>query len=185
MKYPSEYIDFIVHFHGDRDYFECHEILEEFWKEIDSKNKNSIWVGFIQLAVANYHYRRGNFNGAFRTLHKSLQILTLYKEELDRLGIDPNRIFEQMNHQLVNIDHHLDYQSMNLPLHSNELIEKCINRSQELQMKWLIESDLNNIEIVHRHLKRDRSTLLMKENQAIQIKNTSNSGDFTSSPTDN
>ena len=29
MEFPLKYIDFLVHFHGDRDYFECHEILEE------------------------------------------------------------------------------------------------------------------------------------------------------------
>ncbi|MFZ3196347.1 MAG: DUF309 domain-containing protein, partial [Bacillus mycoides] len=26
--YPTEYIQFLIHFHGDYDYFECHEILE-------------------------------------------------------------------------------------------------------------------------------------------------------------
>ncbi|PAD68333.1 hypothetical protein CHH83_14265, partial [Bacillus sp. 7586-K] len=31
--YDQEYIDFLVHFHCDRDYFECHEILEEHWKK--------------------------------------------------------------------------------------------------------------------------------------------------------
>ena len=30
--YPTEYIQFLIHFHGDYDYFECHEILEEYWK---------------------------------------------------------------------------------------------------------------------------------------------------------
>lgn len=30
--YPTEYIQFLIHFHGDYDYFECHEILEGYWK---------------------------------------------------------------------------------------------------------------------------------------------------------
>ncbi|MEH7501602.1 DUF309 domain-containing protein, partial [Neobacillus drentensis] len=28
--YPTEYIQFLAHFHGDRDYFECHELLEDY-----------------------------------------------------------------------------------------------------------------------------------------------------------
>ena len=60
MNFPQKYIEYLVHFHGDRDYFECHEILEEYWKKIDNGNKESIWVGLIQLAVANYHHRRKN-----------------------------------------------------------------------------------------------------------------------------
>ena len=115
MEFPLKYIDFLVHFHGDRDYFECHEILEEFWKEIDSKNKHSIWVGLIQLAVANYHHRRGNFNGALKTLQKSLHIFTLDEMKLCKLGIDPILLFKQMNQELSNIKHQLDYQSMIYP----------------------------------------------------------------------
>jgi uncharacterized protein len=170
MEFPLEYIDFLVHFHGDRDYFECHEILEEFWKEIDSKNKHSIWVGFIQLAVANYHHRRGNFNGALRTLQKSLHIFTLDEMKLCKLGIDPILLFKQMNQELSNIKHQLDYQSMNLPIHSKELVEKCMNRCHELHLEWCKASDLNNLEIVHRHLKRDRTSVINERNRAKRIK---------------
>ena len=170
MEYPLEYIDFLAHFHGDRDYFECHEILEEYWKEVDSKNKHSIWVGFIQLAVANYHHRRGNFNGALRTLQKSLHIFTLNEVTLFNLGIDPVLLFKQMKQQLLNIEHHHDYQSTNLPIYSKELIKNCINRSEALQVGWCNESDLNNLEIVHRHLRRDRTQVIRERNQAKQIK---------------
>ena len=170
MEYPLEYIDFLTHFHGDRDYFECHEILEEYWKEKDNKNKNSIWVGFIQLAVANYHHRRSNYNGALRTLQKSLHIFTLNEEKLLTLGIDPVLLYKQMNQQLLNIEHHHDYQSLNLPIYSKELIQTCINRSEALHVGWCNESDLNNQEIVHRHLKRDRSHVISERNKAKRIK---------------
>lgn len=52
--YPKAYIEYLVHFHSDRDYFECHEILEEHWKQ-DGRNKG--WLVLIQTAVAFYHYR--------------------------------------------------------------------------------------------------------------------------------
>lgn len=31
--YPEAYVAFLHEFHTTRDYFECHEILEEYWKE--------------------------------------------------------------------------------------------------------------------------------------------------------
>ncbi|WP_460291943.1 DUF309 domain-containing protein, partial [Bacillus cereus] len=38
--YPTEYIQFLIHFHGDYDYFECHEILEEYWKTKPRGNRD-------------------------------------------------------------------------------------------------------------------------------------------------
>ncbi len=61
--YPKAYIDYLVEFHATRDYFECHEILEEYWKEDPPKKRKRYWVGFIQLAVALYHHRRQNTAG--------------------------------------------------------------------------------------------------------------------------
>lgn len=170
MTYPQEYIDFLVHFHGDRDYFECHEILEEFWKKVDSNNKNSVWVGLIQLAVANYHHRRGNFNGALRTMQKALKILSSNEVLIQNLGLHSNSLLKQITACITSIDKRNNYQSMNLPIQSNQLLERCISRSQELNMKWQIESDLTNTQIVHRHKERDRSTVIEERNKAKQIK---------------
>src|SRR3954449_7454017 len=121
MNFPQEYIDYLVHFHGNRDYFECHEILEDYWKKVDNRNKESIWVGFIQLAVANYHHRRSNFNGASRTIQKSLQIFSINKEELSKLGIEFSPLYKQINEQLSNIEDRRDYRSVTLPLYSKSL----------------------------------------------------------------
>ena len=66
-----------------------------------------------------------------------------------------------MSHQLLNIEHQLDYQSMNLPIHSKELVEKCMNRCHVLHLEWCKASDLNNLEIVHRHIKEIVPLLLM------------------------
>ena len=62
--YPTEYIQFLIHFHGDYDYFECHEILEEYWKTKPRGNRDHYLVGLIQIAVSLYHHRRSNWNGA-------------------------------------------------------------------------------------------------------------------------
>ncbi|WP_071395640.1 DUF309 domain-containing protein [Bacillus tuaregi] len=170
MTYPFEYIDYLVHFHGDRDYFECHEILEDYWKRVDSRNKSSVWVGLIQLAVSNYHHRRGNYNGALRTLQKSLEIITAHKDLIEKLGLNQPLLVEQITRQRDRIIKGQNYQSMNLPIHSRVLLERCKARSNELQMTWMMDSDLSNHDIIHRHKKRDRSAVLEERNRAIQKK---------------
>ena len=87
MVYPEAYIEFLMYFHGNRDYFECHEVLEEYWKEVDPGNRSSHWVGLIQVAVGFYHYRRGNLAGALRTFHKAIKNIESNHNELIRLGI--------------------------------------------------------------------------------------------------
>ncbi|WP_218197281.1 DUF309 domain-containing protein, partial [Pseudomonas sp. 2995-1] len=62
MNYPDAYIEYLIEFHGTRDYFECHEIMEEYWK----KNKEKHWHTLIQLAVAIYHERQHNYDGSLR-----------------------------------------------------------------------------------------------------------------------
>ena len=37
MVYPEAYIEYLMYFHGNRDYFECHEVLEEYWKEVSPR----------------------------------------------------------------------------------------------------------------------------------------------------
>ncbi|WP_133174958.1 DUF309 domain-containing protein, partial [Heyndrickxia sporothermodurans] len=97
MKIPEAYIEYLVHFHGDRDYFECHELLEEHWKLTDIKNRHSVWVGLIQLAVSQYHYRRSNIVGAIRLMKKALNNLIENKNILITLKIDVNDLFNKMN----------------------------------------------------------------------------------------
>lgn len=73
--YPKPYIDYLVYFHTNRDYFECHEVLEEHWKVADPRHRNVLWVGLIQVAVSLYHHRRSNYVGAERTMKKQFQFL--------------------------------------------------------------------------------------------------------------
>ena len=172
MLFPKEYIDFLVHFHSDRDYFECHEILEEFWRKADPRNKHSIWVGFIQLAVAQYHHRRGNFAGAFRMAEKSLLIFSVNETQLNSLGIEHSLLITQVNRLLADINHHQAYRSINLPLISDDLMKLCYERCSELKLSWGSQSDLSNNLLIHRHNKRDRSSVIEKRNLSLAKKRT-------------
>jgi predicted metal-dependent hydrolase len=175
MAYPQEYIEFLVHFHGSRDYFECHEIIEEYWKKVDRENKNSIWVGLIQLAVSQYHHRRGNLTGAYKTLQKSLHIFQSQPEEVLRLGLDQNMLIKQLEASLSVIEQKQNYESQNLPITSRDIMTLCLERSRELHINWGSPSNMSDAGLVHRHKKRDRTQVIRERDEALrkrQIKET-------------
>lgn len=155
--YPIEYIQYLVHFHGDRDYFECHEILEEYWKKTDPGNKHSVWVGLIQLAVSCYHHRRSNFNGAKKTLQKALTIFDKEKQTLLLLGINQVSLIHLTEERLAVIEQKLNYQSFNLPIKDPALIQECTEACSRLGFIWCSNSDIKNNQLVHRHLLRYQS----------------------------
>ncbi|MGD7045480.1 DUF309 domain-containing protein [Jeotgalibacillus proteolyticus] len=171
-QYPQSYIDYLVHFHGDRDYFECHEILEEYWKENTPMRRDSIWVGWIQLAVALYHQRRNNFSGAGRMINKALEKFRLHYEELKTFGVDSSYFMEQLQELKAAIQAHTPYTSLQLPITDHELNQICLHRSAEKGFQWGKESDLSNQMITDRHRLRDRQdVILLREKELIKRKN--------------
>lgn len=173
MLYPKEYIQYLVHFHGDRDYFECHEILEEYWKGTDPGNKQSLWVGLILLAVSAYHHRRANYSGAKRTLEKSELIFRHSPESLTELGLNANQLLRLVNGRLQEISTNRPYSSFTLPISDPLLWKECAVRCEEQGLTWGAESDLSNKMLVHRHKLRDRSDVIDERNKAITAKKSS------------
>lgn len=168
--YPTEYIQFLAHFHGDRDYFECHEILEEYWKNTDPKDKDSIWVGLILLAVSAYHHRRGNFNGAKRTIEKAMKILEARAGKVKMLGIDPDLLSDLLSKRLALIESHHVYKSFNLPLTNPALVDLCKQSCEQHGYIFAKESDLTNHSLVHRHKTRDRTDIIAERFQALKMR---------------
>lgn len=164
--YSQEFINYLVHFHGDRDYFECHEILEEYWKKVDKKNKNSILVAFIQLAVSNYHHRRNNFSGALKTLEKAIQIFEQNREEIAKFGFLPSQLISFLQEQLYRIKQFYKYRSLDLPIADKKLNQLCIEACNQKGWKWCQISDLSNPALIHKHINRDRSDVIEERNRA-------------------
>ncbi|MBB2480949.1 MULTISPECIES: DUF309 domain-containing protein [Heyndrickxia] len=157
MRFPNAYIQFLIHFHGDRDYFECHEILEDYWKDTEPGNRNSIWVGFIQLAVAQYHYRRGNDIGAKKLLLKSMNILKQRKIELTKLGIDIDPFFVLLESLYTSYINGSAYKNINLPICDQYLLSICKKECVQSGLEWCSDDDHISNFIVHRHLYKDRA----------------------------
>jgi uncharacterized protein len=166
--YPKEYIQYLVHFHGDQDYFECHEILEEFWKKSDFKNKHSIWVGFIQLAVANYHHRRENFAGAKKTLKKAFNIFLTMEDSITKLGLEYHTLIATLTEQLAKIEQKHVFNSFQLPIYDDSLLNECKIICKQEGFMWGNDNNITDEHLVHRHKLRDRTKIIQQRQHALK-----------------
>jgi uncharacterized protein len=171
--YPSEYIQFLAHFHGDRDYFECHELLEDYWKKTDLQTKDSIWVAYILLAVSVYHHRRSNFSGAKRTLVKAVNIFKLQEGSLTKLGIDKVSLFQLLTGRIAALQQGESYKSFSLPISDPILLELAKKACDQQGVIWGNESDMSNHSIVHRHKLRDRTSVIEERKKALETRKSS------------
>lgn len=165
-RYPQEVVDYLVHFHGDRDFFECHEILEEYWKEKPDHPYADTLVGLIQVAVGLYHQRRGNKAGAVKMLGSSLSYLN--EEHLKGLGLAGEELVARVRQRVRETE--LDavpYADLDLPVEDPLLLEACKGQCARLGFAWGAVSDGSNPMLIDRHKLRDRSDVV--EERARQL----------------
>lgn len=168
--YPNAFVDYLVHFHTDRDYFECHEILEEYWKSLPEAGKDSTWVGLIQIAVSLYHHRRGNFTGAKKMLDSAIQILKANPDNLAVLGLSYDELLACLQKRKDAIDRNQAYHSLDLPIADHKLRERCQNLSVERGLVFGSPSDLTNVYLCNKHMQRDRSDVIEKRAEELEKK---------------
>ncbi|AYK64290.1 DUF309 domain-containing protein [Bacillus subtilis subsp. subtilis] len=166
--YPKAYIDYLVEFHATRDYFECHEILEEFWKGDPPKKRKRYWVGFIQLAVALYHHRRQNTAGAKRLMANSIRILQAEHRAVEDLGLDHGRLLELMQSVYAQIEMGSAYKSIMLPIKDEKLEEACRIECKKKKYTWGQPSALSNIFLIDKHRLRDRTDVIREREKEIE-----------------
>ncbi|WP_064090976.1 DUF309 domain-containing protein [Rossellomorea aquimaris] len=168
MNYPQPYLLYLIYFHGSRDYFECHEVLEEYWKEVDPKNRASHWVGLIQIAVSLYHYRRNNLPGASRTLDKALKNINNNVSELEQLGLDGAKLQDLLGDLKERLASNKPYVSLNLPITDSSLLNQAQSLCSQKGFTWCSPSDLSNKQLIHRHSLRDRTPVILERKNALR-----------------
>lgn len=168
--YPKAYLDYLYHFHCDRDYFECHEVLEEYWKEKDAGEREIYWVGLIQIAVGLYHHRRGNFKGALRMLQNALRIIGKESAEINALGLDSGRLLKMLEDRIDGVTKQEPYESMNLPIADPDLLLSCDVMAKETNLVWGTASDLFDSSLVNRHTLRDRSDVIEERKRQLELR---------------
>ncbi|PAQ16239.1 hypothetical protein CD798_02420 [Bacillaceae bacterium SAOS 7] len=166
-SYPLSYLTFLVHFHDHQDYFECHEVLEEYWKEQTDQARDSVWVGLIQTAVVLYHHRRGNFIGAMKLATKALNILQQRQKELAELGIDSEAFLEVLSVHLQDLHHQRPFTPLSIPVHDAEL-KKQYELVKQSCFSPLVKESADYL--YHKHSLRDRSDVITARKRSLQEK---------------
>jgi predicted metal-dependent hydrolase len=152
----------LYEFHITRDYFECHEILEEHWKKDPPDHRNILWIGFIQMAVAFYHYRRKNFTGAKKLMDKTIVIFETEKRAVSALGLDCEKLLALLRSERKNTESHVPYQSIDLPFSDPQI--NGLFRKKGDPVKKITETSY----LIHKHTMRDRSAIINERRQQLE-----------------
>jgi hypothetical protein len=99
QRYDRLYVEFVYYFNVERDYFECHEVMEELWME---EGRAPLYQGLLQVAVGLYHYRNGNVSGAVKLFTTAVEKLEPQRPEV--MGIDLARLVEDSRKYLLLLD---------------------------------------------------------------------------------
>jgi predicted metal-dependent hydrolase len=167
-RYPDAYVQYLVQYHAARDYFECHEILEDYWKEHPQSRYRETWVMLIQLAVSLYHQRRGNRKGAIKLLSGAIR---RYDEtHMQELGVDGAKLLAMMKQRLASVQQNekLDYTDLDIPITDAELLARCQHEAERQDYPWGRASDLSDSWLLNRHLLRDRSEVRREHEEALK-----------------
>jgi len=174
--YPQPFLEYLVQFHAERDYFECHEILEEFWKKAPPSERRPVWVALIQIAVALYHHRRNNLAGARKLLANAIRLAEEHFTEWKELGLDGTRLMALLKQRLQEINSGAPYSSLDLPIADPALkqiyAQTCAARNLPLQRP----SDLSNHFLLHKHTLRDRSEVRAERQRQLELRQKMRSG---------
>lgn len=152
MEFPQQYLDFLFEFHMVRDYFECHEIMEAYWKSKETyPSKQTAEVALLQLSVGLYHWRRKNYDGALYELKRVAENLSQSLKDLVEVyhlsGLD---FAEDISDLVYLVETRQEYYDYNLPLEQPILTAYC--EAFELGQSWQAPSPLDDPAIIDHHL---------------------------------
>ncbi|SDN38655.1 DUF309 domain-containing protein [Alkalicoccus daliensis] len=166
-NYPAEYKLFLAHFHGTRDFFECHEILEEYWLE---QNKETRWLALIQLAVAVYHERQGNLRGSYKLYNKVQHHMLHDKRLFEELSIDAEQLAFLISKRIKGLEENQPYQPLNLPLIDEDLLVECRNIAASWNADWKNDDQNTPADLRFKHRMRDRSEVIAARKASLVTK---------------
>lgn len=90
-----------IHLFNHREFFECHEVLEEAWTPQRGPRRLFLQA-LIHVAVGFYHCQRGNPPGAIGQLRKALRKMTPYLPSCE--GIDTALLYRDAQEQLMRVE---------------------------------------------------------------------------------
>ncbi len=156
------FIKFVIYFNENQDFFECHEVLEEYWKTIPNATKDHPLISYILLSTGMYHWRRENTVGALRTLKKARERFKTLPENYPGFSDDIN--FEELvkctEQSISHIEEGKLFSSYQIVL-TSPIILSLLNKTLPTMELLPFGTDA----IIHKHLLRDRSDLIRKRDE--------------------
>lgn len=149
----TPFFHYALLFECHQDYFECHEVLEEAWQEGNRSHLG--YAVLIQYAVAHYHARRGNMNGAKKSIEALKQKLALASVPLEELGLDVSSFQDDLG---------------SWPLPEILPLQQKTRDAVEALKKSFPPTDLTFDQLIHKHLYRDRSSVVEERLAAIEAR---------------
>lgn len=132
MAYDPLYVAYLVYFNRDRDYFECHEVLEELWLATE---RNPLYKGLLQVAVGLYHFRDGNIRGAMLMLESAEARLREYPSVT--LGIKLEALLQEVRVYIGKLSDFavepFDYYDLTIRIVDEDLRAAVISAGAELK----------------------------------------------------
>ncbi|MHA6259598.1 DUF309 domain-containing protein [Sporosarcina sp. CAU 1771] len=162
LQHPL-FAQFIVYFNENQDYFECHEVLEEYWKSIPNSTKEHPLTTFILLATGLYHFRRGNTKGALRTLQKAYAKMTHPSSGFSEFtkGIDGKQLMKNLGQTIQRLESNESFEPFLISISSSKLT-LLVYEVRPTMTLLPFGSDI----VLHKHMLRDRSDILLAREKA-------------------
>lgn len=157
LRHPL-FIRFLMHFNLEQDYFECHEVGEEYWKMTAPKNKTHPLTGWIQLAVGMYHWRRSNYPGALRSFIRAKDKLSDADEWTE--GIDREKLITFTAAAIDSVTAREPFAAFEIPIIGPSLQDDL---QQQLKLTPPVHED--PYFLMHKHRLRDRTPIIQLREQ--------------------
>lgn len=162
MNHPA-FVQFLTYFNGNQDFFECHEVLEDYWKEIAERERKHPLVGYIQLATGLYHWRRGNSRGAKTLLTRSQKLLCDAQTTPFAEKIDYDDLLHQIEQTRLAITEGARFETFSIGITDHLLKEMVHNEIEQLPV---IDPDY----LLNKHRLRDRTEVIEARELALATK---------------
>jgi predicted metal-dependent hydrolase len=102
---PPGFADAIDQFNSWR-FYDCHETLEDIWRETGPKGDDStlanFYQGLIKAAAGYHHLLRGNYAGVMKVLGDAPRLLAPYRPET--MGVDVESLVVAVEASLKRLD---------------------------------------------------------------------------------
>lgn len=150
------FVKFIVYFNENQDFFECHEVLEDYWKSSPNRTKEHPLVAYILLATSLYHWRRDNTVGAKRSITKANDkfkiMLNLYPNYTGSINF--NKLLEDIDKSIARMTTGQTFKPFTIEVICPKLKRKITDMLPTLDLL-----PLGSDAVIHKHMLRDRSDI--------------------------